>query len=293
MHVAVTGGTGFVGRPLIAQLLARGHTVTAVLRPGTSPPAIAGNGGAAPDWLEGDVHALPPELLRRLASADVVAHLAWPGLPNYQALFHLDETLPREMAFLRALVEAGAARLLVTGTCFEYGLQDGELRETAPTCPVTAYGMAKDGLHRYLNALRRHVPFLLQWARLFYLHGPGQNPKSLLSQLDAAIDRGDTHFPMSAGEQLRDYLSVEDAARRLLRLLETPTLTGAVNVASGRPLSIRRLVEKHMETRGVSLRLDLGHYPYPSYEPLAFWAGVTKYEEAIGDTVMDPSVPGS
>jgi dTDP-6-deoxy-L-talose 4-dehydrogenase (NAD+) len=46
-------------------------------------------------------------------------------------------------------------------------------------------------------------PFTLRWVRLFYLYDPGKNPKSLLSQLDAAIDGDDLVFRMSGGAQLR------------------------------------------------------------------------------------------
>jgi dTDP-6-deoxy-L-talose 4-dehydrogenase (NAD+) len=78
-----------------------------------------------------------------------------------------------------------------------------------PTAPVTPYGLAKDTLRKFLEMLQEVHPFTLQWVRLFYLYGPGQNPKSLLSQLDAAIEQGDPVFRMSGGEQLRDYLPVD------------------------------------------------------------------------------------
>ena len=54
------------------------------------------------------------------------------------------------------------------------------------------------------------------------MHGPGQNPKSLLAQLDAAIDRGDAVFNMSGGEQLRDYLPVSQVAADLAMITESP-----------------------------------------------------------------------
>ena len=137
--------------------------------------------------------------------------------------------------------------------------------------PTTSYGLAKDCLHRFLRILQYSFPFQLTWARLFYTYGPGQNPRSLIAQLDAAIDRGESTFPMSGGEQLRDYLPISKIACHLATLAENQTFDGTVNVCSGNPISVRRLVEQHCAARNAAITLNLGHYPYPDYEPLAIW----------------------
>lgn len=112
----------------------------------------------------------------------------------------------------------------------------------------------------------------MQWARLFYLHGEGQNVNSLLAALDRAIDTGATAFDMSAGEQLRDFQPITEAARQLVGLLHCRAFSGVVNCASGQPVTVRRLVEQRLQERGASLQLNLGIYPYPTHEPMAFWA---------------------
>lgn len=48
-------------------------------------------------------------------------------------------------------------------------------------------------------------------------------------------------------------------------------LQGIMNCCSGRPISVRRLVEEHIARRGTDIGLELGYYPYPEYEPMAFW----------------------
>ena len=103
------------------------------------------------------------------------------------------------------------------------------------------------------------------------MYGEGQNPGSLLAQLERAIEAGDPTFNMSAGEQLRDYLPVQQVAAYLVRIAEKRDFDGIVNVCSGKPISIRRLVEQRIEEKGASIRLNLGYYPYPDYEPMAFW----------------------
>ena len=149
------------------------------------------------------------------------------------------------------------------------------LPQTLNTSPVVAYALGKDNLRRGLELLRTVTPFHLSWARLFYMHGFGQNPRSLLAQLDQAIDRGDDAFDMSGGEQLRDYLPVVEVARSLAVVAESTSHNGIVNICSGSPVSVRSIVEQHIEQRQASIRLNLGHYPYPDYEPFAFWGNRT------------------
>jgi nucleoside-diphosphate-sugar epimerase len=269
MKVAVTGATGFVGRHLIPRLIACGHEVTALVH--DEAKARRFSWAAKVSLIPLDIQSPNADFAGTMETQDAVVHLAWPGLPNYTSSFHFEDNLPAAYRFLTQCVSANVAQVLVTGTCFEYGMRDGCLAETLDSQPANPYALAKDTLRKFLESWRQQHPFALQWARLFYMHGEGQNPKSLLAQLDRAIDNGDEVFNMSGGEQLRDYLPVVEVARRLTLLLEHPELTGITNICSGAPISVRRLVERRLTERGAQIDLNLGYYPYPSYEPMAFW----------------------
>jgi nucleoside-diphosphate-sugar epimerase len=269
LNVLVLGATGFIGRHLVSALLERNHSVTAVGR--NREHSFAMPWIERVRFVEADMYDEAMDVRKIADDSDVVVDLIWPGLPNYTQLFHFERNLVASYRMLKSFVVAGHQHVLVAGTCLEYGLQEGRMIATNETHPQLSYAFAKDSLRKSLEMLRAEMPFCLQWARIFYTYGEGQNPNSLLPQLDAAIDRGDGFFKMSGGEQLRDFLSVESASLQLARLLEQPTLQGPFNICSGRPTSVRSLVENRLQRANSSLRLQLGHFPYPPYEPMAFW----------------------
>jgi dTDP-6-deoxy-L-talose 4-dehydrogenase (NAD+) len=110
------------------------------------------------------------------------------------------------------------------------------------------------------------------------MYGEGQAETSLLSQLKRAVERNESRFAMSGGEQLRDFLPAEDVAASLVTLALRQADVGVVNVCSGKPLSVRALVEWWMQESGWNIELDLGHYDYPDYEPMAFWGNRGKLD---------------
>lgn len=269
MNVLVTGASGFIGQHLVPVLLERGHRVIAVGRSRTKARSFSWFSSV--HFIAHDLHKPTADLLRQIGRPDALVNLAWQGLPNYSSLFHFEENLPAHYHFLKAMVNSGVDHILVTGTCFEYGMKSGPLAEHVSTDPANPYALAKDTLRRFLQALAREQPFRMQWVRIFYMYGPGQNPNSLLGQLDSAIARGDPFFNMSGGEQLRDYSPVREVAQRLAWLVEHSESQGVINCCSGKPTSVRGLVDGRIAECGSSIKTNLGYYPYPDYEPMAFW----------------------
>lgn len=277
MRVAVTGASGFVGRHVLRALAA-----TPGLEIVASSRVSAVSSGVRHVPL--DLADVPTDAYDRLGRPDVLIHLAWAGLPNYRSLHHFETELPRQYDFLQSLVRAGLPSLFVAGTCYEYGMQSGELAESQSARPGNPYAYAKDALRQQLEFLRTKTPFHLTWGRLFYMYGEGQAPTSLYAQLMAAIDRHDPSFKMSGGEQLRDFLPVQDVARHIVSLALQHGDAGVVNICSGQPTSVRNLVEDLLRERDVSMRLDLGAFPYPDYEPMAFWGSRGRIDALLGSS---------
>lgn len=269
MKLLVTGATGFIGQHLLPLLIADGYKIIAVARNRQRAERFPWFDSV--DFVSADIHKDESATVLSHGLPDAVIHLAWPGLPDYKNPLHLIETMPAQFRFLSSLLQSGVKHLLVAGTCFEYGMQEGALSESMPAIPTNPYGIAKNSLFLLLRQLQDEFPFVLQWARLFYTYGEGQNEKSLMTQLKCAIDNNDHVFNMSLGEQLRDYLPIDQLATKLIMLFRESSFDGVINVCSGKPISVRRLVENYIEFRGSDIKLNLGYYKYPDYEPLAFW----------------------
>lgn len=284
MRIAVTGASGFVGSHVV-EALVRFADIDVVAvgrsgRPHSLPPSV--------EWLTLDLHREASASFERLGRPDTLIHLAWDGLPNYLSPHHYERELPLQYSFLKAMIEQGLSALVVTGTCYEYGMLNGPLAETLVPSPANPYAFAKDALRRQLEFVRQNRVFSLTWARLFYMYGPRQAAGSLKPLFDAAIARNDATFAMSGGEQLRDYLPVERVAMILARLGSARPDAGLVNVCSGKPVAVRSLVEQWRSESASTIELDIGRFPYPSYEPMAFWGSTTKLQALFPDLGMIP-----
>jgi dTDP-6-deoxy-L-talose 4-dehydrogenase (NAD+) len=200
-----------------------------------------------------------------------VLHLAWQNLDNFKSIKHLEDNLMQHYNFLKSLVLGGVKKIIVVGTCLEYGIQNGELPEDYECKPITAYGMSKDYLRKMLEMLKKEYDFTLVWLRIFYPYGAGQSPKSLLPQLLRAIANQEKEFNMSKGEQLRDFIPVEKLANLIVKVSLNKNSYGVYNCCSGKPISVRAFVEKIIEEKKAEIKLNLGYYSYPDYEPMAFW----------------------
>ncbi len=204
--------------------------------------------------------------------------LSWPGLPNYQEPFHVTINLPACVELIEQLVAAGLQRLVVAGTCYEYGLQNGPLKEDQCTDPANCYAIAKDSLRRVIASRYSQQDLQWCWARIFYPYGNGQNPNSLLPSLLKALETGEASFPMGSGRQLRDFIDVQEVARQLLTLAMHQDAAGIYNVGSGIPRSVLEMAEEAVEAHGGNIRLKRGVYQDRSDEPLAFWAHMYKFQ---------------
>lgn len=283
MRILVTGAGGFIGRHVVRELESTEHDSVTTSRSNVPPSDSIRH-------VPCDLNRERDDWFEMFGHPDSLIHLAWEGLPHYGELFHIERNLWSNYRFLKRMVFSGVRSVTVIGTCFEYGLREGCLSEELLPSPCTAYGIAKNSLRVFLEELRKTISFDWKWVRIFYPDRDGRNSRSLLGQLKAALDRGDETFDLSGGEQLRDYLPVETVAKNIVRIATQDEIGGIVNNCSGTPISVRKLVEDFVSTSGQRIRLNFGHYPYPDYEPFAFWGDTRKLSQIVSNSPDEPGI---
>ena len=267
-EILVTGATGFIGQNIVPLLVELGYKPCLITKSIKRCAELFIN--LPIEIIEWDINNGPLKHNSLKTIPDTLLHLAWQDLPNYESLHHIEENFIRNYAFIKGCVELGTSSIIVTGTCLEYGMKSGCLEVNDDCTPITSYGLSKHLLHNSLLLLKSKMDFSLAWARLFYLTGEGQSANSIIPRLDRAIDKNEYEFKVSGGEQLRDYTNVNQVAQDLSTLV-VQNSNGIFNICSGKPISIRKLLEDRIKERRSSIVLNLGYYPYNEYEPFAFW----------------------
>lgn len=280
MKVLVTGASGFIGNHVVQYLLLNNHEVVATSR--DESKAKQKTWYDKVKYIPFDITSLSKNenLFDFFGQPDVLIHLAWDGLPNFLDTIHIDKNLFFHYEFLKNYIESGGNHIVITGTCLEYGMQSGSLDEDMIPQPDCAYAVAKDSLRRFIVELqKKHTGLVYQWVRLFYMFGEGQYSKAILPQLELAVKKGENVFNMSGGEQLRDYLHIEKVVENISKIALQDEITGIINCCNGTPISVRKFVEDFLYKKKYTIKLNLGHYPYPSYEPMAFWGSDVKLKK--------------
>jgi len=226
VKVLLTGGTGFIGRYVSAELAAR--AIPAVLL-GRRPPSDAAHKYIPCDLL--DPYAIGSAV--RAAGASHLLHLAW--YTEHGKYWESRENL-RWLEATSHLVacfnDAGGRRSVIAGTCAEYDWSMGSCSEAdTPLAPASLYGVAKDATRRLAEAMCRQDRTEIAWGRIFFNYGAGEPASRLVPSLIAALTGKSPPFSVDLTSR-RDFLHAADIARGFVALLDAP-VTGAVNISSG------------------------------------------------------------
>lgn len=290
MRVLITGASGFIGSYLSRAVVESGHDVVILAAPQDNLWRIHDLLNRL-DILRATLRD-STKINKRLHQWQPQAciHLAWYAKPGkYLASRENLKSLKWSLKLLRILSEANCQQFIGAGTCAEYKMKSEKLSETDETEPATLYAASKLSFQLIGQQLAAQSGMQFAWGRIFYLYGPKEDARRLVPSAILKLEKGEL-FPASPGEQVRDYLHVEDVARALLTILEKHA-TGIFNICSAKPVTLRQLLESIGNLTGRPELLAIGALPYREWEPM-FICGNNMRLRKIGWTPQIDLRPG-
>jgi GDP-4-dehydro-6-deoxy-D-mannose reductase len=255
----VTGGSGFVGRHLVAFLQARGDDVAVV---GTGrhsfEPGVIHYQADLRDAarLHGVLHEVMPESIYHLAGVSTIGAAAADPQTTYEVnvkgahnLFEVATTLP------------GTIRILNVSSSQVYAPGIGALTEGSPTDPVGPYAISKAMAEAMASQYREQLPDGIVTVRPFNHTGPGQSSDFVLSSMArqfAEIGQGLRRPILSLGNVhvKRDFSDVRDVVRAYSLLLSNGEAGQTYNVCSGVATSITQIIQWLEEIAGFKVSIE-------------------------------------
>ncbi|GAB4469401.1 MAG: hypothetical protein Kow00124_04520 [Anaerolineae bacterium] len=277
-RVVVTGGTGFIGAHLVRRLVQEGAQVTIFARHTSERSRILDVADAV-KLREVDIRSAGAvtEAVTR-SRPEVVFHLAAEGVTN-PFLSHeiaLDVNLYGTLNVIRAAAGAGASRIIHTGTSYEYG----DKAATGELDPISSYAASKAAAWAFSHMYYRTQGWPIVCLRLFQVYGPGQEGTLIPSAIEAAF-HGQS-FPTTQGEQVRDWVYIDDVIEAYIRAAVVEGVEGATfDIGTGRGTTVRQVVE-NIFSRFEGAQPVIGALPYRPGEIASLIARTDEVEARLG-----------
>ncbi|MDX2066736.1 MAG: NAD-dependent epimerase/dehydratase family protein [Fimbriimonadaceae bacterium] len=276
MRVIVTAGSGQIGRAVCRGLIAAGHSVVNVDVRGSDVPT---------DWLPFRTIDLP-DWRGDVSDAEALVHLEWSGGVR-EAIREPARRFSAALTPMAALLEFASSRGMAivfasSGAVYESPVAEPYVvTEDAPRAEGSAYGVMKragEDLVRYFALANNLSAASL---RIFNAYGPYGRPTQILSRIAQAMETGEPLRVNGDGEHVRDFVSVEDVASAIVRVLNDSTLRGeAFNIGSGVGISMNALIRFMEQVNGVPCPVEYG--PAVVGEARGLVAGIERARERFG-----------
>lgn len=254
----MTGATGFLGSRLAARL-AGGHRLVLLKR---SASDLSRLGRLAHDLPVYDLDRGGLEAALAAHRVEVIIHAA----TDYGRTGGVEPVLMANLVLPARLAEAAAsagARAFINA-------------DTVLPRLLNPYALAKVQLREWLELLAPGLSVVNLALQSFY--GPGQGPEAFVTRTLAGLMAGGGGLAFTPGEQLRDFVYIDDVveafAAVLAHLDELGPGSHAVQVGSGRAVSIRQFVALARELTMSAARLEFGALAYRAGEPMRCCADI-------------------
>lgn len=242
MKIFITGGTGFIGSNFINYVTDLNFDVVAPKRSASRPRVQLRNLDKI-TWVNKE---LDEDFTEELRDCDAFIHFAAHSVhPPYKPLSEcVYWNVYSAVKLLEAADRAGVKNVIIAGSCFEYGLTANDYEKIPPGAqlkPVEPYGMSKALASDACINFVKGKKIKLQILRIFQVYGDGENENRFWPSLKKAALNG-YDFPMSSGEQIRDFIHVSKVCEQFVDALSDKTIKfgepAIKNIAEGEGKSL-------------------------------------------------------
>ena len=254
-RVLVTGGSGFIGRHMVAELTADGAQVRVIDLKAHPDPSV--------DLVQGDL-AEPDVVAEALSGGiDAVVHLA-AVTSVLRSVEQPELTYRTNVQATHGLLEgarkAGVKALAFASTNAVTGPMDAPaITEQATLKPLTPYGATKAAGEMLMSAYTASYGVRCACLRLTNVYGLGMQAKdSIVARLMRVIRLGGDFEIYGDGSQVRDYVNAADVASAFRLALTSEAWTGPVVIGAGRSLSVLDVLDAVRTVTGASFEVRHG-----------------------------------
>ncbi len=247
--VLLTGATGFVGKQVLRALGEENVSVRVALRKGSEIPSNISTKIdriiSSPDIFSESVEWWEQACI----GVNCLIHIAWYVDPkDYLQSPRNFDCLIGSLNMAQGAALAGVRKFIGIGTCFEYDLSYGQLSVDTPLKPLTPYAGAKAAAYQFLSQYLPSRKVEFSWCRLFYLYGEGEYSRRLVSYIHQQL-KADAPVYLTSGEQVRDFMDVSEAGKEIVKVA-LRDFKGAINICSGKAITVRQLAENIADQYG-------------------------------------------
>lgn len=253
--VLITGGTGFIGKNVIDELLKRGWEVHSIVYPQLQEKRK----GVIQHLLNLMDNQAVSNFFKENHFENII-HLAWyVDKGCHKSNINLD-WVNTTLNILKYFHENGGKCFTGAGTNSEYEYKYGYLLEDiTPTDPKTMYGNCKNAIYNIAKVYCKQNDIKFKWPRIFNLYGPNEKPQRLMPSVINSCLKGEDVI-VSDCLKYQDYLHVKDTAKGIVDVFESD-IEGAVNICSGQPVQLQTIVEKIAQITNFQGKICWGAIP--------------------------------
>lgn len=269
----LTGGTGLIGKELLAPLTEAGFEVYAL--------TIEDNNPELPNihWVKGnlfDEGFISAQLAQ--IKPEYLLNMAWCASGDYLSSNLNFDFLKAGLSLLKHFALNGGKRAVFAGTCFEYAFKDTPIKETDLIEPKSNYALCKQNLYQLASAFCKQNNISFACGRIFYVYGRGEHPSRLTQSVINNLKSGKS-VTINHAQLAKDYMYTKDIAAAFTALTLS-NVEGAVNICTGKGISLREYVGKIAKILGREDLLDLQQLPTP--QPLKIVGDTEKLNKEVG-----------